>query len=191
MTLDQLKTELRTFRDSVFADTRKMVEGIVDKAKGTAGTTTSTGAASGTQAQTPAPMGAGDVQQIIARHSAFTRSVAGVTLSEGQLARMERAFQLETPEDVTGWAKSYLADFGLDKTSGAAGAATTTTTTQQSTGPSRSDAGGAAAPPRSLDGVNLFTMAQADREAVIREKGLAWYHKTLLEQSRNTVVKMR
>lgn len=192
MSLAELRAELKTFRDSVFADTRKMVEGITDRARGQAGATPPAGAAAGAQGQPPAPMAPADVQQIIARHSAFTRAVTGVTLSDGQLSRMEKAFQLEAPEDVTAWAKSYLADFGLDKTSGAAGAAGQTTTTQQtqSRTPPASDAGGAAAPPPNLEGVSLLKMSEADRAHLIREKGLDWYRKTLIEQSRGVTVKL-
>jgi hypothetical protein len=57
--------------------------------------------------------------------------------------------------------------------------------------PPASDAGGPAAPARSLEGASLFTMSEADRAHLIREKGLDWYRKTLQEQSRSTNVKLR
>jgi hypothetical protein len=64
-------------------------------------------------------------------------------------------------------------------------------TYQRPLGPPASDAGGPAAPARSLEGASLFTMSEADRAHLIREKGLDWYRKTLQEQSRSTNVKLR
>lgn len=64
-------------------------------------------------------------------------------------------------------------------------------TYQRPLGPPASDGGGPAAPARNLDGVSLFSMTEADRAHVIREKGLDWYMKTLREQSRGTTVKLR
>jgi hypothetical protein len=183
-------------RNSMFADMRKMVEGIVSKAgngqAGAAPTTTTPATGQGT-GQPATPLSVNDVQSVIRRERELTLVMAAApTITASQRARMEEAFQHANPDNVTEWGRAYLADFGLVGTTSAAGAsATTTTATGQQQGPPASDGGGQAAPARNFDGASLFTMSEADRAHVIREKGLDWYLKTLREQSRGTTVKLR
>lgn len=190
---DEIPAWFARAQDSMFANMRKMVEGIVSKAG--AGTPPASGngtpAAGATSAAPTGTMTMGDVQAELDRRDEFTRAIAGVSITPGQLGLMQNAFKLERPENPTLWAQTYLAASGIGKTPVAAGASGTQPNTQGQQGPPASDGGGVAAPPRNLDGVNLFTMSAADREHFIREKGLDAYRKLLMEQSRGTTVKLR
>lgn len=95
--------------DAVFANLRRA--GVLGGGEG--GGKKPAPAAGGDPPAAGQPQPAGDVRAIIARERAFTRAVNGVKMSDGQLARMERAFELEQPDDVSGWVKGYLSDFGL------------------------------------------------------------------------------
>ncbi|HMG21777.1 MAG TPA: hypothetical protein VK607_10685 [Kofleriaceae bacterium] len=173
----------------MYANTRRMVEGMVAKAGGQAGSPATPPAASTGSNQAPsAGATLADVERLIARRDEFAVAIAGKPLNGGQLQLMQRAFGFENPPDVAAWVTSYLSMMNPTQMSGAAGAAATP---PGPTGPPASDGGGQAAPARSLDGVNLFTMSEADRAHLIREKGLDWYRKTLQEQARGTTVKLR
>lgn len=54
-----------------------------------------------------------DVQALIARERAFNRAISSVRLNDTQFARMEKAFQLEKPEDPSAWVRSWTADLGI------------------------------------------------------------------------------
>lgn len=126
----------------------------------------------------PQPAG-GDVRALIARERAFTRAVNGAKLSDGQLARMERAFEAEQPEDVAGWVKSYLTDFGLapqasganpnasNNAAGAGGARP-----PQNRPPPVSDGGAPGANASGDYDGQAWNMPQADIDALVAEKGM-------------------
>lgn len=71
-------------------------------------------------ASKPAPKGDGsmsaeDVQSLLARDRAFTRSTAKADLNERQQSRMEAAFKADAPTDVAAWCAAYIEDLGIVK----------------------------------------------------------------------------
>lgn len=178
------------FGNSVYANTRRMMEGIVAKGQAGASASAPPPAASGTApaAPTSASMSMSDLHRELDRDREFTRAIARVSLTEGQFGLMQRMFQLERPDDPSEWAKAFLASSGFGTPPSAPGAAPPPTGPQR---PPASDAGAPAGPARDLTGVSLFGMSEADREHFIREKGIDAYRKLLIEQSRGVNVKLR
>ena len=181
VTLDQVKELFADFKNSVNADTRRMVEGMVGKRKGgqqataDAGTTTTSTATS-----------AEDPQRIIEQARAFDRATRRLDISDAALDRMERAFRAESPDNPAEWVKQYLADFGLDKQQQTAATSATTTTAAwaaaagaaaSGTGaPTKSDRGGQAGTVLT-DDTPVIDMSDADREAWIKKNGVAAYYR--------------
>ncbi len=152
-----IDAKLTDQRNGIFADLRKA--GALGKApKADADTPNPT--------QSPA---ADDVQTLIARERAFNRAISSVRLNDTQFARMERAFQLEKPDDPAAWVRDWTADLGIGK---------------QETGPSASNP---AAAPRSAhpvsdsgapapvttpsDEVDPWTLSEDDLRAMYRRDG--------------------
>lgn len=174
--------------DSVYANTRRMVEGIVAKGQAGAGTSPPPPAPGTPAAPTSASMSMSDLHRELDRRDEFARAIVGVQITPSQLGLMQRMFQLENPDDPSAWAKSFLASSGFGTTPSAPGAAPPPPGPQR---PPASDAGAPAGPARDLSGVSLFGMSEADREHFIREKGVDAYRKLLIEQSRGVNVKLR
>ena len=107
VTLEQIRSLLADHaaevKNGVFADLRRSGYFGGKGSKGDA------------EVEKPKPQAApgDDVQRLIARERAFSRATATVKLSDGALARMEKAFQAESPDDVADWVKGYLEDFGF------------------------------------------------------------------------------
>lgn len=120
VSLDDIKALLDAQKNSVEANTRRMIEGALGKKKdGNAPPATKD-----TAQAAPAP--AVDMR-------AFDRATRRLDLSDSQLARMERSFAAEAPEDVAEWVKSYVNDLGIktvqEKAVASNSTASTTTTT--------------------------------------------------------------
>lgn len=113
--VDQIKTLItETFgelRNGLFADLRKAGALGKDKPPETPPPATPAPAA----AAAPTGISATDVKLMIERDRALTRSEIEHKLTPAQRRRMESALEADKPEDVSEWAKTYLADMGLAK----------------------------------------------------------------------------
>lgn len=96
---------LAEFKNGLFADVRRA--GLLNKGKEEPQKPNQQ--ASGNEAS----MDPSEVQSLIARERSFTRAVADKKLGDKALARLERAFQAEKPDDVAAWVGEYLGDFGI------------------------------------------------------------------------------
>jgi hypothetical protein len=128
---EEIAQMLQASHDRMFADLRRA--GVLGKEKeqgsggGAPAGAAPTPPSSGTS---PAPPVTEEVQRIVDRQRAFDRATGGVQMSEGARKRMESAFAAEKPEDVAGWAKAYLGDFGLVGAEGSSPSSQQQTTTQ-------------------------------------------------------------
>lgn len=125
---------------------------------------------------------------------ALTRSGHSSTLSDKAYERLEQAFANEQPEDVDGWVKEYFGGFGVAQPAGAAppatAAAATTTPPAPVAATPVTDRGAPASPKLQLEEANLLTLSDADRKALLRQKGIRWYTTRLREQLRGVRVKV-
>lgn len=104
--------EFRTMQDSMFANMRKMVEGVAKPKNGKAAEPEADRTANKSEPSQPIDR---------AKERAFNRAIGGLNLSDGAFSRMARDFDAEQPENVSSWVQTYLADFGL----GGAGSSST------------------------------------------------------------------
>lgn len=111
ITLEAIAELLEKQKNSVEANTRRMIEGALGKKKGAPPPVEKDAAPEAAPAQ-PQP----DMR-------AFDRAVRRLDLSDSALARMERAYVAETPDDAAEWVRAYTADLGI-KTQTASTAAT-------------------------------------------------------------------
>lgn len=115
-------------------------------------------------------------------------------VSPTQWSRAEKALLAERPDDVTSWVKDYFEGFGVAQAAPAP-------QQQQQAAPAaapkpandhpESNRGGSPSPRAPLVEADLVTMAPADRDALIREKGVRWYHQQLTKQLKDKVVQVR
>jgi hypothetical protein len=76
-----------------------------------------------------------DVERMLARDRVVTRVATANNLSDAQVTRMERALKAENPDDIAGWTKTYLEDFGLLKNGANPSQATTQIDPKMLSGP--------------------------------------------------------
>ena len=153
---------LADFRNGIFADLRKA--GALGKgAKADDGQPAAT---------TPQPASTADeVQSIVTRERAFNRAISSVQLTDAQFSRMERAFQLEKPEDPGAWVRDYVADLGVGKQSALGAQPPTNPAVNPATPPA--SAGGAPAPlPAASHQAEPWRHSKDDVAALIREHGM-------------------
>jgi hypothetical protein len=107
ITLEAIAELLERQKNSVEANTRRMIEGALGKKKG---------------GNSPAPdkdaaPGAAPTQPQTVDMRAFDRATRRLDLSDSALARMERAYAAEAPDDAAEWVKSYVEDLGIKSVS--------------------------------------------------------------------------
>ena len=160
-------------KDGVFAELRRsgVFKGGKDPEPGDGG-----GAGAGGDKSPPNAtpgLSPADVQKLIARETAFERIATEHKLTEGQRKHVKAALDSASPEDVGGWAKTFLTDLGIVKApptanqsnnGGAQGAA-------PNRSPGISD-GGAPTRDTSLNHEGqVWKMTKADVDALVKEKG--------------------
>jgi hypothetical protein len=170
------------------------------------------------QVQPPAATAAGtapqpDLVQLRALDRALTATGRGAALDEAAYRRLERDFSAEQPPDARTWVDAYFRGFGIVQTAGQpapaaatppAGAPTTPPAatppaagapvpagTQPPTTQPVSNAGGPPAPREQLEGIDLIGASVADREHLLKTKGIKWYTDTMEQQLRNKRVSVR
>lgn len=185
-------------RDTFFAEMRRS-----GRIKGPA-------KATGTEPPAPEPAPAARAPEAdmvsradLARERAFTRSLAvhGQHLTDSQLARMERAFEVEKPgaTEAGVWVAGYIADLGIGK---ASAAATVTPATPPPNAPSPAPAptapaqaatnrGAPVAPVVDADAIDFAKLSVADRDAFIARHGRGEYNKRVMANLRNTRISTR
>ncbi len=161
--IDQLSrlidSKLADQRNGIFADLRK------------SGAFGGKAPKSETETQTNAPPSTtDDVKALIARERAFSRASSSVRLNETQMSRMEKAFELEKPDNPADWVKGYVADLGIGQTESAV-------QQPQPKAPVRfglpvSDGGAPAPVTRPSDEIEPWKLTSDDVRAVIRSKGM-------------------
>jgi len=166
-------------------------------------------------ATAPAPQAAQqDLGRLRALDRALSTSGIAARLDERAYQRLERDFIQESPTDATEWAWEYVRGFGITRTAGtpapatppAAPPASAPTTppatqpppaaaapagTQQPNTQPVSNGGGPPAPREHVEDVDLVGASQADREHLLKTKGLKWYTDTLEKQMRDRRVRVR
>lgn len=95
---------LEGMKNSVEANTRRMIEGALGKKKGEPAK-----ADPPTPAASSAPVSSPDSK----KWATFNRKAGALGMSENAIARLERAFEMENPDDVAGWFDGYVADLGI------------------------------------------------------------------------------
>lgn len=186
LTIEALTPVLRQLvRDAINADTRRASSGKQ--------TNPSNASKSGNNGAS-APMF--DPARYRELDRAVTRAGMAETLSGSAYKRMERAFSDENPDDAEAWVTDYFAGLGVAKTSTPNQTANTATTQQATQTPAPqgqpvSDRGAPPAPKVPLEEADLVTMSEADRNALIKSKGLKWYRETLSAQLKGKTVVLR
>lgn len=166
-------------RDGVFAELRR--SGVLKDQKSRSG-----------QPATPPAEGAApppvDPIRLRELDRAVTRAGLVDKLSPDAYRRLERAFVDESPDDASAWVGAYFEGFGVK--SGSAPTTTTTATAAQPAAPSTtqpitppaSDRGAPPAPSTPPEELDLVRMTEADRNALIKDKGLKWFQTELMKQ---------
>jgi hypothetical protein len=161
LTMEDLQRVLGEFKHSVIADARRVSESIAGKKKGEP-------KAEPEKAESKAvPV---DYQTLRARDRAFERAIRGVQLSDAAASRLERAFELEQPEDIAGWVTGYITDFGLGKQ--ASTGASPPTASPRSAHPV-SDGGAPAPVSVPSDQIEPWRISEDDYQSMIRRDGIA------------------
>ena len=105
------RTELTAFKNSIFADLRKSGALGKDKPGETPPPPTATPAAPAVSAT----LTMDQVESMLEQTRVLERASVENGLTDAQQKRMRLALKAEAPEDVATWAKTYLADMGLAK----------------------------------------------------------------------------
>lgn len=172
--------DLKQFGDSMFANMRRLVEGVAKPKNGKADAP----AKSQTEA---AP--AVDVHAVIRREQEISESIAEQGhLTKEQRALLRKLVDVDKPDDVAGFIANHAKAFGRPS-----GEGTQPASTRAAGNPGRpvSDAGAPAAPPKFTDDTPLWKLAPEDRDRLIKEKGLAWYSNTLRKQAKGVRFRLR
>lgn len=103
ITLEAIAKLLEQQKNSVEANTRRMIEGALGKKKG----------GNAPPPDKDAAPGAAPTQPQTVDMRAFDRATRRLDLTDSALARMERAFAAEAPDDAAEWVKSYVDDLGI------------------------------------------------------------------------------
>jgi hypothetical protein len=132
--------------------------------------------------ETPDP--ADVTKKLLQRQRAFDRAIGGKNLNERQLVRMEKAFELEEPADVSTWCKEYLEDVGLSTagSSSTQGNENNTQNNQDGTKqqPPKVPAPGGARPGDS----DPYALTEQDVTAMVRQHGMHGAGTKLMEALR-------
>ena len=171
--------DFEKFRNSMFADMRKMVESVA-KPK-------TNGKASEPHHETKAAPPAQDVEAILARRAEIDEAMDEHSLTKEQKKTLRQLVGIDKPDDVTAYIASKAKIFGRPSSSEAAQPQSRNTTGR----PPVSDAGSPAAPPTFTDDTPLVSMKPEDRAEIIRRKGGEWYRNTLRQQMRGVRVRIR
>lgn len=174
--------DFEKFKNTVFATLRR--DGQVGSKK----PTKTPAATSGDGVVPPADMRALD--------RALNRSGHAQRLDDAAYRRIERAYADESPDDPGSWVESYFGGFGIGASSTTATSPATTTaapsavpTATQPKTPPASDRGAPQAPRVPLEEQDLVTMSDTDRNALIKQKGNAWFTKALMSQLKGRSVR--
>lgn len=152
-----------------------------------------------------------DLSAILALHRTLTMTGLGQRMEETAIRRMERDIVQERPEDTRSWVESYARGFGVVQATGQPAApapaspapAATTPPATQPTGAAApagtqqpnavpmSNAGGPPAPREHVEDVDLTGASIADRDHLLKTKGIKWYTDTLERQLRDKRIRVR
>ena len=189
----KFEAKLETWRNGVFATVRQMV----DK-KATPGKDPKRSEPKGDE---PTIAMQQDPAEVFMRLRSLDRAVmaTGTTLTERQLARIERDFKAESPDDVSSWVRSYLDDLGIQKPAPAAEKQPQPSSQDQVKPPVQprtaipASGGGSPPPPRAdIEDLQIVGgMSPADVDAYIKRHGIEKYNQQLLKQMRGTRIKTR
>ncbi len=171
-------------KNGVFADLRR--SGVLGKEKPSKPSTTEPSAA-------PPQVNLRALDRAVARHSHAAQ------LSDRAYERLERAFQAEAPEDAGAWLADYFQGMGVAAAqpavtptpTPAAPAATTAAPAPRSAVPISSGGGSPPAPTVPLEERDILSLSESDKLHLIKTKGPVWYSKTLAEQNKNKLVRIR
>jgi hypothetical protein len=175
-------TEFMRARDSMFADMRRMVEGIVKPAAN------GKGKESSPESAAPAPSGQPvDVQAAVRREQEISDAIGEHPhLSKEQRKALRRLVDLDRPDDIAGYvagqAKLFAPGAQANNPSAAAPAPS---------GRPVSDGGAPAPAPTFTEDTPLWKLDQQSRDRLINEKGLSWYRATLRKQAKGVRVRLR
>lgn len=166
---------LAEFRNSMFADMRKLVEGVTKPKNGKA-----------VQVETQEPPSA-DVHALIRREREIGEALGEHShLTREQKSLLRKLVDAEKPDDVAGFVTEHAKTFGRPSGEGA------TVTTKPPPGNGQTvSAAAPAAPPKFTDDTPLWNLSDEDRARLIKEKGLGWYANTLRAQTKGVRVKLR
>ncbi len=173
--------DLRSFRDGLFADIRKVTEGIVNKPRGGA-------AREATEQQAASPPG--DYQAAIRREREISEAfddIGGISREGKSILR--RLVDAEKPDNVSDFISLHAKAFGRpsDPTQ-----PTTPARPPAASGHPASDRGSPAAASASVDdGTPLVHMKPEDRAHFIKTKGLHAYATRLRAELKGVRVSMR
>lgn len=173
--VDTIATKVR---DSLFAELRRA--GVFEKQKP---------AAPVAKGESPSANPQPDPLKLRALDRALAKTGLASSLSDSQYQRAERAFAAEDPPDVESWTRDYFAGFGAPNPS---------PVTQPAPQPAQpanarpaSDRGSPPAPQVPLYEQKLRDLSEADRSALIKEKGLQWYRTKLAADLKGQPIKLR
>lgn len=175
---DIAAAELRG-RNGAYAEARRTIEGKQPK---------KSAAAEGGTPNTATPTS----------YRALDRAVngSGRKLDDVTYARLERAFDAEQPENAATWLDDYLKGFGASSSAATPATANTATSTPAApavqTPTTAPVSNGGSTPPAQLPIAeqDMLKLSTADREHLIKTKGLRWYVETLKTQVANTRIRI-
>jgi hypothetical protein len=166
-------------RDSLFAELRR--SGMFEKQKP---------AQPPAKGESPSANPQPDPLRLRALDRALAKNGLASRLSDSQYQRAEKAFMAEDPPDVDGWTRDYFDGFGMPTPS--------PVNAQPAPGPAQptnarpaSDRGSPPAPQVPLYEQKLRDLTEADRSALIKEKGLGWYRTKLAADLKGQPIKLR
>lgn len=173
--VDAIATKVR---DSLFAELRRA--GMFEKQKP---------AAPVAKGESPSANPQPDPLKLRSLDRALTKSGLATRLSDSQYQRAEKAFASEDPPDADGWVRDYFDGFGAPNPS---------PVTQPAPVPAQplnarpaSDRGSPPAPQVPLYEQKLRDLSEADRGALLKEKGLQWYRTKLAADLKGQPIKLR
>lgn len=105
-------------------------------------------------------------------------------ISDRQYERAQKALLAEKPEDVSAWAKDYFDGYG---SAPVAPAATTTAPTASPKPQNEHPVSDRGAPPATkvpLEEQDVWSLSDADRDALVKLKGPAWFRERLRQSGR-------
>jgi hypothetical protein len=173
------KDDLTQLQNSMFANMRKMVEGIVSKAP--VSQEPQAKAKTPESSSNPDVVTRDELSKTLERRDSFHRAARNFRLSDGALSRMQRDFERDRPEDAATWVQAYVSDFGL-----AGGTETKPPATPRS-GPPASDGGAPAPVTVPSDEIEPWRLSESDVAALIRRDGFVAAGAQLRKQFRSSL----